>query len=41
VDALVPDGAGKPPKLTSTDVEIPVTGKPVELKWVGGAWVSG
>lgn len=41
VDALVPDGAGKPPKLTSTEIDVPVTGKPIELKWVGGAWVSG
>jgi tetratricopeptide (TPR) repeat protein len=41
VDALVPDGAGKAPKLVSTEVELPITGKPVELKWAGGAWVSG
>ena len=41
VDALVPEGTGKPPKLVSTEVELPVSGKPVELKWAGGAWVSG
>jgi tetratricopeptide (TPR) repeat protein len=41
VDALVPDGEGKMPRLVSTEVELPITGKPVELKWVGGAWVPG
>jgi tetratricopeptide (TPR) repeat protein len=38
VDALVPDGAGKPPKLVSTDVDLPATGKVVDLKWAGGVW---
>jgi hypothetical protein len=41
VDALVPDAPGKPPKLVSTEVELPVSGKPLELKWAGGAWVGG
>jgi tetratricopeptide (TPR) repeat protein len=40
VDALVPEGAGKPPKLASIEVELPITGKPVELRWDGSAWRS-
>lgn len=38
VDALLPDGSGKPPKLVPFEVELPATGKPVELKWSGGAF---
>jgi tetratricopeptide (TPR) repeat protein len=38
VDALVPGGEGKPPSLVTTEVELPVTGKPVELGWSGSAW---
>jgi len=42
VDALVPDGEGKPPKLVSTEVELPISGKPVTLRWTGSAFnVSG
>ena len=40
VDALVPEGAGKPPKLASIEVELPITGKPVELRWDGSTWRS-
>ncbi|MFT3772003.1 MAG: VIT domain-containing protein [Minicystis sp.] len=38
VDALVPDGDGKPPRLVSTEVELPVSGKVVEIAWNGAAW---
>ncbi|MFO0758460.1 MAG: VIT domain-containing protein [Byssovorax sp.] len=41
VDALVPDGAGKPPRLVTTFVELPITGKPIEVKWTGSAWSTG
>ncbi|MDC0742172.1 VIT domain-containing protein [Polyangium mundeleinium] len=41
VDALVPDGEGKPPKLVSIDVELPPTGKPVTLRWMGSAFTPG
>ena len=41
VDALVPAGDGKPPTLVSREVELPFTGKPVELGWTGGAWTGG
>jgi tetratricopeptide (TPR) repeat protein len=37
VDALVPDGDGKPPKLVSTEVELPISGKAVEIPWNGAA----
>ena len=39
VDALVPDGEGKPPRLVTTEVDLPVSGKPVEIGWTGSAWV--
>ena len=38
VDALVPGAEGKPPALVSTEVELPTSGKPVELTWNGSAW---
>lgn len=41
VDALMPGGAGKPPALVSTEVELPSNGKPIELPWSGSAWGSG
>jgi hypothetical protein len=41
VDVLVPDGDGKPPKLTSVDVELPPSGKPVELRWSGSVSTPG
>ncbi len=41
LDALVPEGPGKPPRLLSTEVELPISGKPVEVKWTGSAWAAG
>jgi hypothetical protein len=41
VDALVPTGAGKAPRLVTTEVELPPSGKPVELGWAGAAWTAG
>jgi hypothetical protein len=41
VDALVPAGDGKAPQLVSTEIELPITGKPVELGWSGSAWSGG
>ena len=41
IDALVPDGAGKPPRRVSSNVELPVSGKPVELKWTGAGFSPG
>ncbi|UQA59312.1 VIT domain-containing protein [Polyangium aurulentum] len=41
VDVLVPDGDGKPPRLTSVEVELPSSGKPVELRWNGSAFTPG
>jgi Flp pilus assembly protein TadD len=41
VDALVPMGDGKAPRIVSTEVELPFSGKPVEIGWVGNAWSSG
>ncbi len=41
VDALVPDGAGKPPRVVSTDIDVPPTGKAVELRWANGAFSAG
>ena len=38
VDALVPDAPGKPPRLVSVDVELPITGKAVEVGWNGSGW---
>ena len=40
VDALVPDGDGKLPRLVGVDVELPITGKAVEIGWSGSAWAG-
>jgi tetratricopeptide (TPR) repeat protein len=41
LDALVPDGAGKPPRLVTTEIDLPFSGKAVEVKWTGSAWAAG
>jgi len=41
VDALVPDGPQKPPRWMSTEVDLPASGKPVELRWTGSAFTAG
>jgi len=41
VDALVPAGDGKAPRIVTTEVDLPITGKPVELGWTGAAWSGG
>ena len=41
IDALVPKGKGEPPGIVSTEVELPATGKPVEVRWQGGRWIAG
>ena len=42
IDTLVAEPEdGKPPRLVSTEIELPATGKPVELKWTGNTWVKG
>lgn len=41
IDALVPDVAGKPPRLVTTEVELPISGKPVLVKWDGSAFRPG
>jgi tetratricopeptide (TPR) repeat protein len=41
VDALVPDGAGKPPRVVTTDVDVPPNGKAVEVRWANGSWSAG
>jgi hypothetical protein len=38
LDALVPDGAGKPPRLASREVELPIDGKLVEVRFDGASW---
>jgi hypothetical protein len=38
IDAIVSDGGGKPPRLISTDVELPPSGKPVDVRWSEGAF---
>jgi hypothetical protein len=38
IDALLPDGDGKGLKLVSTEAELPVSGKAVEIDWNGSAW---
>ncbi|MCE7889424.1 MAG: VWA domain-containing protein [Sorangiineae bacterium PRO1] len=41
VDTLLPsDALSTPPKLTSSELELPATGKPVTLRWAEGGWVS-
>jgi len=39
VDALVPHGKGVPVGIVSTEVDLPVDGKPVDLRWAEGHWV--
>ncbi len=41
VDALVPGGDDQPIKIVTTEIDLPITGKQVDLKWVGGAWIPG
>ena len=41
VDALVPEGPTKPPHLVTTEVELPATGKAVDLRWTGKAFAGG
>jgi len=41
VDGLVDEGPGKPPRLVSTEVDLPPTGKPVELRWSENAFTKG
>jgi tetratricopeptide (TPR) repeat protein len=42
VDTLLPDhDDSKPPRIVSTEIELPFTGKPIELKWTGDAWIAG
>ncbi|MEJ7728159.1 MAG: hypothetical protein WKG00_02995 [Polyangiaceae bacterium] len=38
LDALVPDGPGKPPRLATREVELPIDGKLVEVRFDGGSW---
>lgn len=41
VDTLLPsDGLSAPPKLATTELELPATGKPVTLRWAEGGWVA-
>ena len=37
---LPSDAVGAPPALASSELELPATGKPVKLRWSGGAWVG-
>lgn len=40
VDTLLPsDAVGAPPKLATSELELPATGKPVTLRWAEGNWV--
>lgn len=41
VDALVPAGDDKPVGIVTTEIDLPITGKQVTLKWAGGAWIPG
>lgn len=38
VDALVQQGPGKAPRLSTTEVDLPATGKRVDLHWDGAGW---
>ena len=40
VDAIVPDGPGKPPRLVTTEVDLPPTGKPTILRFTDGAFAA-
>src|SRR5262249_43886439 len=37
VQVLVPEARGKLPRLLSTDIDVTPNGKPVEIRWSGGA----
>jgi hypothetical protein len=39
VRALVANGATTPPRLAAVDVDLPATGKPIELAWQGERFV--
>lgn len=41
VDALLSDGADKPRRLITTEVELPASGKAIELRFSGGAFSAG
>jgi hypothetical protein len=41
VDALVQDAAGTPPRIVSTDVELPTNGKEATVQWSGDGWSGG
>lgn len=38
IDALVPDGEGKPPRFVTTEADLPISGKAVEIPWTGSAF---
>ena len=40
VDALVADGPGKPPRLVTTEIDLPSDGKPIELRWTENGFVK-
>ncbi len=40
IDALVPDVAGKPVRLVTTEVDVPPTGKPIELRWTDAGFAK-
>ncbi len=41
IDALLPDGPGKPVRIVTTDVDVPPTGKPLEVRWTDGGFTKG
>jgi tetratricopeptide (TPR) repeat protein len=41
VDVLLPAGDDKPPRLVSTEVELPSSGKPLNLRWTGDGFRGG
>jgi tetratricopeptide (TPR) repeat protein len=38
IDALIPQAEGTPAKLATSEVELPATGKRVDVAWDGSAW---
>ncbi len=40
LSVLVPEANGKVPRLITSDVDVPSTGKPVTLRWNGSAFVA-
>ena len=38
IDALLPDGPGKPPRLATKEIDLPPTGKPFEVPWTGASF---